>query len=126
MEKGTKWLIFKATLILVMLGLMFFKEINEQLITIAISMIMVMILITFLRFKYPEKYKKDERLEKLSAYAVSWSWTVSLMIVTFVYWLNYLDYISLTADQIITIIFLTMVITIVLFRIYFMRKADIR
>ena len=37
-----------------------------------------------------EKYQTDERLKKLSSYAVAWSWTISLMVVTFIYWLNYL------------------------------------
>ena len=121
MKKENKWLVFKIFLIVVMLALALFKGLNETTISIAISMLMVLILITFLRFKYPEKYKTDERTEKLSAYSVSWSWMVSLVVVTFIYWLNYLQYINLAAETIILIIFLTMVISIIVSRIYFFK-----
>lgn len=126
MEKYTKWLIVKIVLIVVLLALAFIKDINETTISIGISMIMVLFIISFLRFRHPEMYKTDERLERLSAKAVSWSWTVSLIVVAFVYWLNYLGYIGLTADQIILGIFLVMVISIIVARIYFLRKPDVK
>ncbi len=126
MEKATKWLIGKFVIIVIMLALLLIKKRDAQSFGVAIGMIVGIVAITFFRFKNPEKYKSDERLEKLGSRATLWSWTITFIVVISIYWLEYLEFISLTATHIITIVFWTMVITIILFRIYFIRKSDVK
>jgi hypothetical protein len=123
MRKETKWLIAKIVLIVILLGLFLFKDRSPEAISIAVSIVMAMLLITFLKSKNPERYKSDERLEKLSSRATAWSWTLTLILVTVLYWLQSLEYIALTGTGIITLVFFVMVISQIWFRIYFFKKG---
>jgi hypothetical protein len=126
MRKENKWLIGKYAMIIIMLSLLFIKKRDAQSIGMGIGIIIGIILITFFRFKHPEKYKSDERLEKLGSKATLWSWTATFVVVTLIYWLNYLGYINLNSTQVIGIIFWGMIITIMIFRWYFIRKPDVK
>ena len=124
MKKYKKWLIFKIVFILALVALLLIKK--PESLSIAISMIVVMIVITFLRLRNPESYKTDERTEKLSAYASSWSWMATLTVVTLLYWNDYIQLVSLTAHQVITIIFIVMIASIVLTRLLLFKRPDIK
>ncbi|MEA1924875.1 MAG: hypothetical protein U9M95_03305 [Candidatus Altiarchaeota archaeon] len=71
-----------------------------------------MALITYTRKKYPERYMKDERTKKLSAYAASGSWLITFITVTILFWMDYVGYIEFSASQIINIIFWLMLLSI--------------
>lgn len=118
-------LALKFGLIVVMLGLLIFQRPDAQSISISISIVMTMLLVTFFRLKNPEKYKVDERMMKLSGYATSWSWMITLVVVTLLYWNNYIGMFEISSGAVITTVFLVMVISIVALRAYFLRKGDI-
>jgi hypothetical protein len=122
-KKEIKWLLVKIVLIVILLALLLFKDRSPQAISIAVSILMVMVLITFFRLRNPEKYKSDERLEKLSSRATAWSWLLTLILVTVLYWLQSLEYIAITGTGIITLVFFVMVISQVWFRLYFFKKG---
>ena len=126
MKKEHMWLVGKFVVILIMLALLFVKKQDAQSIGIGVGVIVGMIVISFFRIKYPDRYKSDERLERLSGKATLWSWTASFIIVILLYWLSYLEYINLSGTLLISIIFWAMVISIVSFRIYLLRKGDVK
>jgi len=125
MKKENKWLVFKIVMISILLALFLAVQFNESALSMVASIITVMAVVTFIRYKKPDAYMKDERINKLSAYASSWSWIITLFIVTMMFWLQYLDYISLTGIETISVVFFVMISTIIVFRIYFIRKGDI-
>ena len=122
-RKELKWLGVKIVLIVILLALLLFKDRSPETLSIAAGIIIVVLLITFLRIKNPEKYKSDERLEKLSSKATAWSWLLTLVLVTVLYWLQTLEYVALTGTGIISLVFFVMVISQVWFRIYFFKKG---
>ncbi|MBW2975799.1 hypothetical protein KY366_08840 [Candidatus Woesearchaeota archaeon] len=126
MGKENKWLIGKILLISVMLAMLLIKKNDPQSIWMASGIIAGIIIIAFFRFKHPERYRSDERLERLGSRAALLSWTSTFILVTFLYWMDYLGFISLTATQLITSVFWMMIITIMGFRFYLLRKPDIR
>ena len=114
-------LVFKIVLIMIMLGLLVYKKPNSDYISIVVAIIMVLLVTSFIRWKNPNAYKQDERTRYISSKAVSLSWFISLILVTLLYWNEYIDLFLLTSNQIITTIFIKMVGSIILFRIYFFR-----
>ena len=124
MKTEHKWLVGKIALIAAMLSLLLLKRTDPEAIGMSIGVIAGIIVILFFRLRNPEKYKSDERLEKLSSKATLWSWTVTFFIVISIYWLNYLGYISMTGTLTIALIFWVMIITIMVFRLYLLRKPE--
>ncbi|MBU0757793.1 MAG: hypothetical protein KKF44_07005 [Nanoarchaeota archaeon] len=119
-----KMLAIKSGLIIIMLGLLIWKKPGSESISVAMSIIMVLIATTFLRLKKPDSYKQDERTKKLYGKVISASWLVTLLSVTLLYWNNYLKIIYIPVDVLITMIFVIMVASNILFRFYYMRKGD--
>jgi hypothetical protein len=79
--------------------------------------------ITLMKRKYPEKYHKDEMTKKIGAYTASWSWMITLLVVTFLFWFDYLGMMPLSASQVILIVFITMISTVIVFRAILMRRG---
>ncbi len=119
------WTIFKVVLIAIMLALLLFKKRDTATISVALSIVMTLIILLYLKSKNKERYIKDERTIRLSGYAVSWSWFVTLVVVTMLYWNDYIGLVNISAKSLITTIFLVMVISISFFRFYFFRKPDV-
>jgi len=116
----------KYILIFVMLALLFFKRSDPASIGMGIGVITGIFVILFFKSKYPEKYRSDERLERLSDKSESWSWKITLFLSIFLYWLDYLEFIELSAKLMISIIFWVMVASIIGARLYLFRRPDIR
>ena len=117
-------MILKIVFILILIALLLWKSNDSQSWSIAISMVIVLALLSFLRIKYKDKYLVDERTKKLSSYAASVSWFVTLILVTLLYWNNYLGLVAISSAQMINIIFLVMIISIIAARVYYFRKGD--
>ena len=123
MEDERKWLVFKVAMIAVMLGLLLWRRFDQMSIMVSVNIILVITLIMLMRKKYPERYRKDEMTRKIGSLSASWSWMITLFVVTFMFWFDYLDMMTLSAGQVITIVFVTMIATVLIFRAYFMRKG---
>lgn len=120
-----KWLVFKAGMIVGMISLLLWRRFDQMSITISMSMIFAMAMIIFMRRKYPEKYQKDEMTRKIGAYTASWSWIITLFVVMLLFWLDYLEMMTLSASNVILIVFVTMISTVLVFRAILMRRGNI-
>jgi len=126
-KNAKKMLLVKILIIFTMLGsMLYFRGANSASISVASSIVAVAVITTIIRWKKPEAYKKDERTVKLSSYAGTWSWYVSLLVVTALFWTNYLGLLEWGVNDILSIIFFTMTATILGFRFYFMRRGDVQ
>ena len=123
MKNDNKWLAFKVALIVVLLSLLLWRRFDQLSITISMSIIFAMVLIMLMRKKHPEKYQKDEMTKKIGAYSASWSWVITLLFVTFLFWFDYLDLMPFTVSQVITAVFVIMIATVIIFRAFLMRRG---
>lgn len=125
-KNAKKMLLVKILIIVAMLGsMLYFRGSDSASISVASSIVIVVVLTTAIRWKKPDAYKKDERTLKLSSYAGTWSWYVSLLVITALFWTNYLGLLEWTVNDVLSVMFFTMIATIIGFRFYFMRKGDV-
>ncbi|MBN1896918.1 MAG: hypothetical protein JW789_04320 [Candidatus Aenigmarchaeota archaeon] len=123
MKDEMKWLVVKVAMIAVMLGLLLWRRFDQMSIMVSMNIVLAMAAIMMIRRKYPEHYKKDEMTKKVSAISASWSWMTTLFVVTFLFWFDYIELMPLSASQVITMIFTTMIASVLIFRAYFMKKG---
>ncbi len=123
MKDETKWFVVKVAMIAVMLGLLLWRRFDQMSMMVSMNIVLAMAAIMMLRRKYPERYKKDEMTRKVGAISASWSWMITLFMVTFLFWFDYLELMPLSASQVITLTFATMIASVLIFRAYFMKKG---
>lgn len=85
----------------------------------------VLLLRGYMINKNPEKLKKDERSKKVSAWAASYSWFVTVLALVALFWANRFGIITLDTELTIGSTYIIMVSTIVLFKLYFNSKGDV-
>jgi cobalamin synthase len=123
MKEDTKWLVFKAGMIVIMLSLLLWFRFDQMSITVSMSIVVAMAAIMIMRKRYPERYQKDEMTRKIGAYSSAWSWMITLLVVTFLFWFDYLELMPLSASSVILIVFVTMISTVIVFRAVLMRRG---
>ena len=124
MKQNTKINIVRLALASAIIGLLAWKGFTAENIIIGLNIVILMVLITYTRKKYPERYMKDERTRKLSAYAASWSWLITFITVTILFWIDYVKYIDFSASQMINIIFWLMLSSLMIARWVVFSKGD--
>ncbi|WP_255336001.1 hypothetical protein [Methanosarcina sp. KYL-1] len=97
--------------------------------TLAIGLInagLIIFLVTAFRlFRQGELPDRDERTKKLAAYGITYSWLLTLVLITILYWVEYFDLARLTAEAVLGILLFFMIISANVFRWYFMQKGDV-
>lgn len=127
LQKGYK---YKLTLgvILILAGIFltaFFKD-NSSVPVILIVMGMVVFVISAFRlFRQKDLPDRDERTKKLATYGITYSWLFTLVLVTILYWVEFLDLAEFTSEAILGIMLFFMLISANVFRWFFMQKGDI-
>jgi hypothetical protein len=127
LQKGYK---YKLTLgvILILAGIfftVFFKD-NSSVPVILIVMGMVVFVISAFRlFRQGDLPDRDERTKKLAAYGITYSWLFTLVLITILYWVEFLDLAELTSEAILGILLFFMLISANVFRWFFMQKGDV-
>lgn len=99
---------------------------NTVRVSAVISMITTAIVIGFLRWKrMADVPESDERTKKLGAYAATYSWLLTLVFITLLFWVDNLAVVKLTVTQALGTTLLVMLLTMSVFRWYFSRKGDV-
>lgn len=115
-------------LILVLAGMLSaaFLKVDASVSTFLIIMGLVIFVITAFRlFRQGDLPDRDERTKKLAAYGITYSWLLTLVLITVLYWVEFLGLVEFTAEVILGILLFVMIISANVFRWYFMRKGDI-
>ena len=71
-----------------------------------------------------EAYKGDERTRKIGAFASAYSWFLTLMAMVVLFWLDYLNVISLTVQYVLGIMIFFIIFSMLGFRWHLARKGD--
>lgn len=91
-----------------------------------ITMGLVLFILTAFRFfRQGDLPDRDERTKKLAAYGITYSWLLTLVLISVLYLTNYFKLVEFTAVNVLSIILIFMTISANVFRWYFMRKGDI-
>lgn len=73
-----------------------------------------------------ESMKGDERTRKIGAFASAYSWFLTLIAMTVLFWLDYLSVVALTIQHALGILIFFMVLSLLAFRWHLIRKGDVR
>jgi len=87
--------------------------------------LIIFVATAFRLFRRGDLPDRDERTKKLAAYGITYSWLLTLVVITVLSWIQYFGLAELTADGVLGILLFFMIISANVFRWYFMRKGDI-
>ncbi len=69
--------------------------------------------------------KHDERTRKLGAFSASWSWFLTLLVVSVLFWLDYLEIWVLSSQELLGFILFFMVFSMIASRWHLSRKEEL-
>jgi uncharacterized membrane protein len=128
MKKSMKawWLLAKVAVLAALLLLVLWSGVNTVSVSAVISMLIAIIVVGFLRWKRTaEVLESDERTKKLGAYAATYSWLFTLVLIAVLFWVDYFTVVKMTVAQVLGITLFVMVLSMNVFRWYFGKKGDV-
>ncbi|AKB50644.1 hypothetical protein MSBRW_1391 [Methanosarcina barkeri str. Wiesmoor] len=87
--------------------------------------LVLFVLTAFRLFRQGDFPDRDERTKKLAAYGITYSWLLTLVLISVFYLANYFKLVEFTAGSVLGILLIFMVISANIFRWYFMQKSDV-
>lgn len=124
-ERRMLWLVVQIALVAALVLTVLWRGVNTQSVSIVISMVIAVFIVWFVQWKrMAELPDRDERTKKLGAYAAAYSWLVTLVLVAVLFWVDYLAVVKLTVTQVLSVTLLVMVLSLNVFRWYFLRRGD--
>jgi drug/metabolite transporter (DMT)-like permease len=126
-EKYTK-ISYTFALILILIGIFMvaFQEQYQALGTGFINAGSVIIVITFIKARrYRNGPAKDERTIKIGAYGLSYSWLITFILISLLFWVEEFEMAQLTVKGVLAILMITMIVTAKGIQWYLFRKGDI-
>jgi len=103
-----------------------FQEVDKSVSISLISIGLIILLVTVFRlFRKGELPDRDERTKKLAAYGITYSWLLTLVLITVLYWMEYFKLVELTVGGVLGILLFFMIVSSNVFRWYFMQKGDV-
>ncbi len=124
MKNDHLWIITKVVVLVIFAGLVFVAEAATYAVPVIVSMLVAFMIAASARLR-KKAYRRDERTKKVGAYAAAYSWMITLMTVSFLFWVEHLGLYGLTVKQVVLIIGAVMLITQISFQWHFMRKGDV-
>jgi hypothetical protein len=87
--------------------------------------LIIFVVTAFRLFRRGDLPDRDERTKKLAAYGITYSWLLTLVVITVLSWIQHFGLAELTANSVLGILLFFMIISANVFRWYFMRKGDV-
>jgi drug/metabolite transporter (DMT)-like permease len=126
-EKYTKTS-YTFALILILIGI-FMVAFQEQYQALGTGFINAGSIIIFVTFVKARRYRngpvKDERTIKIGAYGLSYSWLITFVLISLLFWIDEFEITQLTVKQVLAILMITMLVTAKGIQWYLFRKGDI-
>jgi len=123
----TLWWIFGILLIVLGMvqGILSGWEENTGTSALIVSGIVVVIFLFGKELRTGEGLRQDERTKKIGAWGLSYSWFVTFITLFILFWIRYLNLVSLDPQMVILLLVLEMAISVRLFQWYFFRRGDV-
>jgi protein-S-isoprenylcysteine O-methyltransferase Ste14 len=103
-------------------GIAFEEPASIALVSAGIAM-MIVAAVTGLRYR--DEIRSDERTKKIGAYGITYSWLLTLVLITVFFWLNYLNLVVLTVQGVLAVLLFAMVLSARFFQWHLFRKGDV-
>jgi uncharacterized membrane protein len=87
--------------------------------------LILFVVTAFRLFRQGDLPDRDERTKKLAAYGITYSWLLTLVIISVLSLVEYFGLAELTARGVLGLLLFFMIVSANLFRWYFMQKGDI-
>ena len=108
------------------LSSLLWNKLDPTIVTIAITVGIILIASVLIRLiKYRDLPEKDERTIKISNVALSYSWFLTLIFISVLFWVDYLDVVKMTVAEVIGAIYFVMIALALVFVRYFSWKGDV-
>ncbi|HOI57268.1 MULTISPECIES: hypothetical protein [unclassified Methanoculleus] len=95
---------------------------SSVLVTIGLVILMVA---AVRHWRFRDEPEKDERIQRIGAYGISWSWFLTLIFLAVLFWVDYLGVLALTVDSVLLSTILLMGLSARIFQWYFFRQGDV-
>ena len=82
-------------------------------------------MITYWRMKKGQKVIRDERVDRVAQKASSWSWFLSYVLITILFWVQYLNLYPLTVDIVLAAMFYFMIFSYIICQWYLNRQPNV-
>ncbi|MGC9445029.1 MAG: hypothetical protein ACP5E9_08930 [Candidatus Methanospirareceae archaeon] len=129
MQQDKKRILWLMVWMAVLAGILFtvvWRGVNSISVSTVISIIIAVLVAWFVRWRrMGELPERDERTKKLGAYAATYSWLLTLVLIAILYWVDYLAVVKLTVTQVLGLTLIVMVLSLNLFRWYNLRRGDV-
>lgn len=130
MEKLEKYRQIGYTLaIILMIAGIFIIGYYEENIMTGISLLntgSILFFVIYLRFKRAQKGPfKDERTVKIGAYGLSYSWLITFILISILFWVEATGMAQMTVKGVMAILMFTMIVSAKGIQWYLFRKGDI-
>ena len=108
------------------LSSLLWNKLDPTIVTIAITVGIILVASILIRLiKYRDLPEKDERTVKISNAALSYSWFLTLIFISVLFWVDYLDVVEMTVAEVIGAIYFVMIALALVFVRYFSWKGDV-
>lgn len=98
----------------------------ESLSSVMVAIGLVTVAVTGVQhWRYGDGLEKDERTQKLGAYAISYSWLLTIVFLAILFWVDYLGLLVLSVQAVLVSAILLMGLSARLFQWYLFRQGDV-
>jgi hypothetical protein len=128
MKKEYKYrLMFGPAILLLGIVLQTFWSGLDSLIPTTLMVVGLVLLVNgvFRHLKYGEMPERDERTRKIGAFAIAYSWLVTMIFIALLIWLDHFNLLKMTAPQALGLTIFMMIIAALIFQWHLKRKGDV-
>jgi hypothetical protein len=98
----------------------------ESLSSVLVAIGLVTVAVTGVQhWRYSDDLEKDERTQKLGAYAISYSWLLTIVFLAILFWVDYVGLLVLSVQAVLVSAILLMGLSARLFQWYLFRQGDV-
>jgi hypothetical protein len=98
-------------------------KISSSILSIGITMIIIAV---FRKVRSKTMPEKDERIRKLAMYGLGYSWITTFLVITIFFWFDYFELVKITTQQYYSVVFVTMILSAVVFQKWLYKKGDVK
>ena len=126
MKKEYKYrLVIGPIILLIGIALLIFGKIDDLITgTLIIAGIVLLLNGVLKHLRHKNMPERDERTRKIGAFAAAYSWVVTIVFITMLFWLNHLEIWKMTVQQALGLTLYVMIFVTLIFQWHLKRKGD--
>ncbi|MDN7012618.1 hypothetical protein FGW20_06105 [Methanoculleus sp. FWC-SCC3] len=99
---------------------------TEALSSLMVTIGLVILAVAVVRhWRFRDEPERDERTQKIGAYAISYSWLLTIVFLALLFWVDYLGVVALTVEAVLLSAILLMGLSARIFQWHLFRQGDV-